>query len=408
MEGQDFSVFGIVEGKDDLVIVDEHRVQEDFDEPLLAVNVGVVHVCELVQKEPDVFLLQTQLLLQPGRRQSHPKLFLLLLQLVHTVLGAFVEDTGFDGPEEVGDGLLRFRQGGLEGIGIAGVRVLGDIVLIGAFRNELQKLLTANQIAQMLQHQMLDPVLPDGPLGTVEPVFIPSACWRKIARGILSTTRFAGVLAAHGKLYAVYDIGDGTMDWQLRAESSLFYHKYGSFETKADGMILVCEDGKRNEIAKQIIRQTMWGRKTLLKDRYAETDKPVRYSRSPIKLRAQYEHVYLTTPALLQTSLERIYGEEYHIQHAVKNSYRSHDPSQGDVEVYPNRYYLNPAFDLLKLVHFFATVKGDIEYEEDPDYPVIRRILAVHQEDLEVAGMYPDVKAWKGTKIHVYKSPQDA
>ena len=101
---------------------------------------------------------------------------------------------------------------------------------------------------------------------TEAPAFIPSACWRKIARGILSTTRFAGVLAVHGKLYAVYDIGDGTMDWQLRAESSLFYHKYGSFETKADGMILVCEDGRRNEIAKQIIRQTMWGRKTLLKE----------------------------------------------------------------------------------------------------------------------------------------------
>ena len=245
-------------------------------------------------------------------------------------------------------------------------------------------------------------------LDTEEPYFIPSARWRDIAKGILSTTRFAGVLLAYGKRYAVYDIGDGTMDWQLRAESSLFYHKYGSFETKADGMILVCEDGRRKEIAKQIIRQTMWGRKTLLKDRYAETDKPVRYSRSPIKLRTQYEHVYLTTPALLKTSLERIYGEEYHIQHAVKNSYRSHDPSQGDVEVYPNRYYLNPAFDLLKLVHFFAAVKGDKEYEDDPDNPLIRRILAVHQEDLEVAGMYPDVKRWKEAQIRVYKSPQDA
>ena len=245
--------------------------------------------------------------------------------------------------------------------------------------------------------------LPD----TGEPVFIPSACWRKIARGILSTTRFAGVLAAHGKLYAVYDIGDGTMDWQLRAESSLFYHKYGSFETKADGMILVCEDGRRNEIAKQIIRQTMWARKTLLKDRYAETDKPVRYSRSPIKLRAQYERVYLTTPALLKTSLERIYGEEYHIQHAVKNSYRSRDPSQGDVEVYPNRYYLNPAFDLLKLVHFFAAVKDDMKIVDDPYVSFVNRILVVHQEDLEVAEMYPDVKGWKEARIRVYKSPQD-
>ena len=159
------------------------------------------------------------------------------------------------------------------------------------------------------------------------------------------------------------------------------------------------------EIAKQIIRQTMWARKTLLKDRYSETDKPVRYSRSPIKLRAQYEHVYLTTPALLKTSLERIYGEEYHIEHTVKNSYRSHDPSQGDVEGYPNRYYLNPAFDLLKLVHFFAAVKGDKEYEDDPDIPVIRRILVIHQEDLEVAEMYPDVKAWKGARILAYRSP---
>ena len=129
MEGQDFSVFGVIEGKDDLVIVDEHRVQEDFDEPLLAVNVGVVHVCELVQEEPDVFLLQTQLLLQPGCGQCHPEFLLLLLQLIHAVLGAFVEDAGFDGPEEVGDGLLRFRQSGLDGIGVAGVRVLGDIVV---------------------------------------------------------------------------------------------------------------------------------------------------------------------------------------------------------------------------------------------------------------------------------------
>ena len=121
MEGHGFVVVRVVEGKDDLIIVDEHRVQEDLDEPLLAIYVGVVHLCELVQEEPDVFLLQTQLLLQPGCCQSHPKLFLLLLQLIHAVLGAFIEDTGFDGPEEVGDGFLRFRQGGLEGIGIAGV-----------------------------------------------------------------------------------------------------------------------------------------------------------------------------------------------------------------------------------------------------------------------------------------------
>ena len=42
------------------------------------------------------------------------------------------------------------------------------------------------------------------------------------------------------------------MDWQLRAESSLFYYKYGSFKTKADGMILICEDGKKHEIHKPV------------------------------------------------------------------------------------------------------------------------------------------------------------
>ena len=189
-------------------------------------------------------------------------------------------------------------------------------------------------------------------LDTEDPYFIPSARWRGIAKGILSTTRFAGVLLAYDKRYAVYDIGDGTMDWQLRAESSLFYYKYGSFETKADGMILICDDGNRDEIARQIIRQTMWARKMLLKDKYAETDKPVRYSKSPIKLRTQYGHVYLTTPNTLSKSLDRIYDEDYYIEKGVKGAVRLGEPKLGDVELYPNRYYLNPAFDILKLVYF--------------------------------------------------------
>ena len=66
--------------------------------------------------------------------------------------------------------------------------------------------------------------------------FIPSACWRKIAPGILSTTRFAGMLLMDNKRYAVYDIGDGHMEWQVRAESSLFYTKYGNYDTRATGM----------------------------------------------------------------------------------------------------------------------------------------------------------------------------
>lgn len=120
------------------------------------------------------------------------------------------------------------------------------------------------------------------------PYFIPSACWRKIAPGILSTTRFSGMLIAGKRRLAVYDIGDGAMEWQVRAEGSLFYTRYGSYETKATGMLLVCREGARVKAARNIIRQTMWNRRQLLREGCAERNRPVKWSRSPIKLKAQY------------------------------------------------------------------------------------------------------------------------
>ena len=245
-------------------------------------------------------------------------------------------------------------------------------------------------------------------LDTEDPYFIPSACWRNIGKGILSTTRFMGMLLAYDKKYAVYDIGDGTMEWQVKAEASLFFYKYGSFETKADGMIMICDEGRRNEIARRIIRQTMWDRKRLLKDHYTETDKPVRYSRSPIKLRTQYEHVYLTTPSLLSISLERIYNEDYYIENGVEGATPIGDPKQGDVEIYPHRYYLNPAFDILKLVYFFSTVKNDVEVAEKFPVPEVQRTMVVYPDELEVARMYPDVNEAKRVEIRVYRPVQNS
>lgn len=66
--------------------------------------------------------------------------------------------------------------------------------------------------------------------------FIPSACWRDITP--LSTTRFTGMLIVGKHRLAVYDIGEGKMEWQVRAEGSLFYTKYGSYETK---VLFVCQ-----------------------------------------------------------------------------------------------------------------------------------------------------------------------
>lgn len=245
-------------------------------------------------------------------------------------------------------------------------------------------------------------------LDTEEPYFIPSACWRNIADGILSTTRFAGILLAYNKKYAVYDIGDGTMEWQVRAESSLFYYRYGSYETKADGMILICDDGKRNEIAARIIRQTMWNRRSLLSERYSETDKPVRYSKAPIKLRTQYEHVYLTTPALLAQSLGRIYDEDYTIENAFRQGTRMQDRKQGDWEDWPRRYFLNPAFDILKLVYFFSTVKAHLEFLEAGNRSEIQYTIVMYQADLSILKMYPEVLRAKEVSVYAYRSDENA
>ena len=347
MYGDGSVISGVVKSKDDLIIIDEHRVQEGLDQPLLTFDVRVVHSGKLMEEEHDMLFLQGQILFQFGCCQCHMEILFLLLQLIHAVLGALIEDMW------------------MERIGIL---IFGELI------------------------------------DTEEPYFIPSACWRKIGKGILSTTRFAGMLMAYDKRYAVFDIGDGTMEWQLRAESSLFYYKYGSFETKTDGMILICDDGNRDEIARQIIRQTMWSRKMLLKGRYAETDKPVRYSKSPIKLRTQYEHVYLTTPNTLSKSLDRIYDEDYYIEKGVKGAVRLGEPKLGDVELYPNRYYLNPAFDILKLVYFFSEVKGRLDDPMDGYVSPIVYFMVVYPEDLEVARMYPDVNEAKGVNIRVYRS----
>ena len=201
------------------------------------------------------------------------------------------------------------------------------------------------------------------------------------------------------------------MEWQVRAESSLFYYRYGSFETKAHGMILICEDCRRDEIAKQIIRQTMWSRKSLLKEQYSETNKPVRYSRSPIKLRAQYEHVYLTTPALLATSLKRIYNEEETIETTIDDGERAYNPKEGNWVDWPNRYFLNPAFDILLLVYFFSAAKGLrhlLMGEWADHFSELKYILCVHQEDLEVAKMYPDVTGMKEVSMYVYRPDEDS
>lgn len=271
------------------------------------------------------------------------------------------------------------------------VEIKEPLIALGGSKQSRQRVLQVSRMAVLLKKNgvRIAGEVPE----EKDPYFIPSACWREIAPGILSTTRFLGMLLVYGKKYAIYDIGDGSMEWQVRAESSLFYTRYGSYETKADGMLLVCDDDKRQQIAENIIRQTMWNRKSLLDNHYSERNKPVRFSRSPIKLRTQYERVYLTTPARLGEDLKAIYQEEYLITHTVKQGTRLRDPKLGDIEKWPERYFINPAYDLLKLVYFFSAVKTDNELalKSDIGAPGIHYTMILRKGDLSIIKMYQDV-----------------
>ena len=242
-----------------------------------------------------------------------------------------------------------------------------------------------------------------------EPCFIPSACWRNIAPGILSTTRFTGMLVAGDIRLAVYDIGDGDIEWQVRAEGSLFYSKYGSYETKASGMLLVCREDMREQIAQNIIRHTMWHRRRLLRDSCIERNKPTRWSRSPIVSSSRYEHVYLTTPERLSESLERIWDEDDYIDCLCEDGgIRLGGQGVGDVKIETRRLFVNPACDLLKYVRFFSAAKTYLEEtENDYIHYEITLELYIYPEDRPVAEMYPKINELEGLSIYVYKSQED-
>lgn len=65
-------------------------------------------------------------------------------------------------------------------------------------------------------------------------------------------------------------------------------------------------------------------------------------------------------PEISRKRLDRIYDEDYYIEKGVKGVVRLGAPKLGDVELYPNRYYLKAAFDILKLVYFVLRGKRKV------------------------------------------------
>lgn len=155
------------------------------------------------------------------------------------------------------NGYLSKRKDGSVSILAKGRALFPDskpLISAGGGAQSIQRVIEVSRMAALMEKNGVPAVgsIPASP----EPCFIPSACWRNIAPGILSTTRFTGILIAGETRLAVYNIGDGTMEWQVRAEGSLFYTKYGSYETKATGMLLIGCKEARIKAARNIIRQT--------------------------------------------------------------------------------------------------------------------------------------------------------
>jgi hypothetical protein len=266
------------------------------------------------------------------------------------------------------------------------------LVNVGGGNNE--RINSISRIGMLLGKIGIESV--SSPLDTKYECFIPSACWRKLRTNILSTTRFAGILYVGSHRLAVYDIGDGKMDWQIRAEKSLFFSIWHEdFDTHATGMLLICNDDKRIEIAKRIIRETMWRRKQLIEGgNYIERTRPVKFSKAPIRLAHNYERVYLTTPTLLKESLKRIKSEEIFIEQMRGNNPECQDVRWGDFEAHPRRYFVNSTTDLLKYVYFFSEVKSGIQL----DFSIV-----LPKWDFPILEMYPDVIKAKGVEVRECK-----
>lgn len=279
---------------------------------------------------------------------------------------------------------------------------VSPIISAGGSAQTAHRVIEVSRMAALMEEHGI-PAAAEVP-ASPDPVFIPSACWRRIAPGILSTTRFTGMLLAGGERLAVYDIGDGGMEWQVRAEGSLFYTKYGSYETRATGMIFLCRNGRRNSAAKNIIRQTMWSRRQLLLNHCLERNRPVRWSRSPIKLRAQYEHVYLTTPEGFCSDIQAILSAENEVCGQSGNGTRLFDPACGDYEKWPYRFFVNPATDLLKYVYFFSAGKELLKLLADdlPAPPQVRYAICYRRQDRPILRMYPDILELEGLRLYEY------
>lgn len=192
--------------------------------------------------------------------------------------------------------------------------------------------------------------------------FIPSAIWRNLRSGLISTTRFLGILFYEGMRLAVYNVGDGNYEWQMRAECSLHYKRYDAPEKRATGIFLVCNDGCGLEIGEQIVRRTLWERKTLLKRSLRENNKRVPYGKAPIRIRAEYQYVYLAEQSEVMDVLRMADASKIAYSNmSVRLGVSVPDyPDTNFINGTPEVHQINICCDLLALAFFYNDVKQHV------------------------------------------------
>jgi len=169
----------------------------------------------------------------------------------------------------------------------------------------------------------------------------------------------------------VYDVGDGVYEWQGYAEHSHFFRSHGKYETKADAMLIVCDNGLGVTVAERIIRHTLWKRKTLIKNYGSyETPKPQKYSRAEITVRSDYNAALFCERQDIMDTLDAFSQRKiagYKFEEDSANFIRTIDNRHNDLLLYVNaiadasktksrwKYYIKTPLKYRALVQKFKT-----------------------------------------------------
>ena len=154
----------------------------------------------------------------------------------------------------------------------------------------------------------------------------------------------------------------------------------------------------------------MWHRRQFIYNGgYSERNRPVRWSHTPIRLRAQYGHVYLTTPGELKESLWNISLEKEYIRAQCAGGTLLNDPAQGNYERWPYRYFVNIATDLLGYVYYFSAATALLAMRGNSEFPTaeLNYGIITRKRDFPILRIYPDVVDMEGAKFYVYRPEEN-